>query len=544
MLKKMIAWLIVIALFGLASCNSPVYKQTEGNVAVAKIKTLHARRKFDNQGNRSPSLVVKQGPYVDTTPISLEREPSWLHNLIVLRGDSLPFSYYSRTIATGAGAHILTKFQQGLDPTVAVTLNYSGSVKGALDLLASKTNFVYKIRNNRIYWQAFVTKTFDVAFMPGGTDYFMGSAKGGSDANSITGGSNNASAANYTTSDASDSEYSNLKGTLSLWKDLRVTLEQLRSPEGKFVVSESTSSITVRDKPSNVELVEQFIRNLNNNLSKQVLVKVQVLEVALESDFLFGIDWGIIARAFNKSPFVINANYGTPITISNSLLPSTNTTGKTGTAYEGALPPGLPPIPNPGSPLPSYTILVNALKQQGRTSVVSEPRVICLNNQVSVVRVVQSRGYVASIQNTSLAGSTSSGTNNNNNLGTVTSQVTPGNVVTGLTLYILPKVLKSNIYLQINADISTLENLATFPSTASTSNVTQIQLPQVAIKHFNQRSMIKSGDTLILSGFRQVGNAANTQQFMATQALGGRGSQQQSRETIILITPIVLHGTA
>ena len=59
------------------------------------------------------------------------------------------------------------------------------------------------------------------------------------------------------------------------------------SPDGKVMVSESTTSVTVRDRPGNVQLVEQFIANINKNLSKQVLVKVQVLEVNLENSFEF-----------------------------------------------------------------------------------------------------------------------------------------------------------------------------------------------------------------------------------------------------------------
>src|SRR5205823_3858044 len=110
--------------------------------------------------------------------------------------------------------------------------------------------------------------------------------------------------------------------------------------------------------------------------------------------------------------------------------------------------------PSKVNQIPSWTILFNALSQQGKTSVVSEPRVVCLNNQVAVVRIVQQNGYVASIQNTSLAGSTG-GSGGTTNVGTVTSQVTPGTVITGLTLYILPKIMQDKIYMQVNADLST-----------------------------------------------------------------------------------------
>jgi type IVB pilus formation R64 PilN family outer membrane protein len=520
-------WLVLLlsSLFMLSACNPPVYNQTENNIADVKLRMAQLNKQSDESAKPAPPLIVKQGAYVDTTPVNLSRQPAWLSERIVLRGDQLPFSYYSRTIAAGAGNNILTKYQTGLDPSVTVSLNYSGTIKGALDLLATKAGYVYSIKGTSIFWQAFVTKTIDVAFMPGGTEYFMGKSASGAGAGASA--TSSGQVANYTTSDSSDSEYSNLKGTLSVWTDLENTIKQLLSPDGKVVVSQSTTSVTVNDRPSNVALVEQYVGNLNHNLSKQVLVKVQILQVKLSNGFDFGINWDVIAKSFHNSNFVINGNYGTPVSI--TALTAQNS------------PLSVPILGSQGNgEVPSYTILFNALNQQGKTSIVSEPRVVCLNNQVSVIRIVSSNGYVASIQNTAGVG-TSNTTQN-----TVTSQVTPGTLITGLTLYILPKIMSNRVYLQVNADLSANDGFTTLGNAGVDPNVTatQIQLPNVTEKHFNQRSMIKSGDTLILSGFRQVGNRTGANQFIESQALGGKASLQDNTDTIVLITPFILNGSA
>ena len=279
-------------------------------------------------------------------------------------------------------------------------------------------------------------------------------------------------------------------------------------------------------------MVGQYIANLNNNLSKQVLVKIQVLEIDLTSDYNFGINWNIIASAFNHSPFVLAANYGTPVAITPLVQQEA-----IANATEAAGASGVIPVPNLGfngdGTTPSYKILVNALKQQGKVSVVSEPRVVCLNNQVSTIRITDQVGYLAEIQNTTVSGIAGSG-------GTITSQVTPGTVITGITLYILPKILGEKVYLQVNADLS--NNLGFQKIGTGGSNNQQIQLPHLTAKHFNQRSMITSGSTLILSGFRKLTNQTGAMQLFDSQALGGRGSKQGNSETIVLITPIILHG--
>jgi hypothetical protein len=93
--------------------------------------------------------------------------------------------------------------------------------------------------------------------------------------------------------------------------------------------------------------------------------------------------------------------------------------------------------------------------------------------------------------------------------------------------------------MQVNADLSLNTALVNFGPIGS-----QIQLPTIESKNFNQRSVIRSGDTLILSGFKQMVNRAGAQQLMKSQALGGKASSQSNTETVVLITPIILNGTA
>lgn len=522
----------------LSGCNSPVYNQTEGNIADVAQRVVDARHYSDASAKPAPSLLVSQGLYVDKTPISLSRDPSWLRNKIILRGDQLPFSYYSRTIATGGGKDILTHYQVGLDQATQVSMNYSGSVRGALDMLAAKTGYVYTVNGNHVYWQAFITKTFDVAFMPGSSDYQMGKS-GGSSSTSTPGGAGGSTTVTGMLDDNTSQEYSSLKGSLSVWKDLKDSITQMLSPDGKVMVSESTTSVTVRDRPTNVSLVARFVENLNHNLSRQVLVKVEVLDIQLSNDFNFGIDWTLVKQTLGQQ-FFLQGNYGTPVSISPLV--------------------GTPPFTNPGGPngVPqigtfnnlghstAVTALVNSLEQQGKVGVVTQPRVVALNNQVSVIRITQQKGYLASVQTTALGGGSGSTTVNNN---TVTSQITPGTVITGLTLYILPKIMGKKVFLQVNADLSNLLSIDAISSSGNGvpqvgSQAPLIQVPHITQKQFNQRAVIGSGDTLILSGFRQVSNQTGAMQLFRSQDLGGKASSEVNSETIVLITPIVLPGCA
>lgn len=544
MFTKRIFLLLVSVLVLLTACNSPVYNQTEANVADVVTRTNDAVALSNNSGKPAPALVVNQGLYVDKTPISLQKQPSWLKEKIIFRGDQLPFSYYSRAIATGGSKDVLTHYQVGLDQSAMVSINYSGTVKGALDLLAAKTGYVYTVNGNHVYWQEFVTKTFDVAFMPGTSDYMMGKAGAGGTSSAGGGGGAAANGASSTVVQGSldntaDNEYSSLKGTLSVWADLDKSVRQLLSKDGTVVVSQSTTSVTVRDRPSNVSLIGNYISNLNHSLSRQVLVKVEILDITLSNAFNFGIDWDVVKQTLGQQ-FTLNGNYGTPISITPVLANTPNSINALNYPILGSI--------NNNMHETAVTAVANALQQQGKVSLVTQPRVVCLNNQVSVIRITSQTGYLASVQQTSLAGG--AGSTNVNASSTVTSQVTPGEVITGLTLYILPKILKDRIYLQVNADLSTLnsiDNISALGSgVASQANPTAplIQVPNVTFKQFNQRAVIGSGDTLILAGFKSVRNEADATQLLDSQALGGKGAQEQREETIVLITPIILPGNA
>lgn len=549
MMFKRFLFLCVAMVLVLTGCNEPVYNQTEQNAADVKQRIEEARNKADNLGKPIPSLVVNEGVYVDKTPINLAKEPAWLKNRIIVRGDQLPFSFYSRTMANAGDRNVLTHYQFGLDQSTKVTMNYTGTVQGALDQLAAKTGYVYNVNGHQIYWQAFVTKTFDIAFMPGSSTYMVGNGGGGSGGGggggsgggaSAGGASASSSAGGSTTSVASStasSQYSSMSGQLSVWKDLEDSIKQLLSSEGKVMVSQATTSVTVRDRPSNVTLVSKFIANLNNNLSKQVLVKIQVLQVSLESDYDYGINWNLVQTAFSGGTYKLVASNGTPISISSV----TGLTG--GAATVGLDNPGM--TGSPATRLTGVISLINALKQQGKVSVVTEPRVLCQNNQVSQISIVDQQTYLASVQTTSLSGSSTGGAS-------ITSQITPGTVITGFTLYVLPKILGDKVYMQVNADLSTNLGLQTItsngaalsPNSTPPAGTSIIQAPHVQDKQFNQRSVIASGDTLILSGFRQVSNQTGASQLLDSQALGGKGAQQVNTETIVLITPIILHGFA
>jgi len=521
-LKKLkYVYLMLISAVLFSACTTPVmYGDTKQKTAQVKQQLDNAR--LNNSGN-SAATKIRNNFYAPDVYHSGEN-PAWLYNRISMHTNNLPLSLLMNKLVPANTVGI--QYGMGANQTIPVSLNYSGTIHDALDQVAAKTGYAYDIEDNMLTWSPFVTKTFDVSFMPGASQYLMGQKQGDSmlNVNSTAGSGGGQN---------SDSQFSSLQGNLSVWEDLKNSIEQMLSKDGKVMVSQSTTTVSVQDHPENVQKVADYLASMNKDLSKEVLLQVQVLEVNLDKNFNYGIDWNLAYK---------NAFSGGIQTGDLSQAVRTNPLGNT-TPSGFSLNNNTLGIPGVSAgvvsgPFANTQILINALSQQGNVSTVTNPDVVTLNNQVAQIDISKQTSYLASLTTTSTA-----------QVGSSTS-LTPGVVNTGFKLYILPKIMNGNVYLQLSSELSTLDSISTFVgqtgttassgTNAASGGSSQIQLPTVSGKHFNLRSMVPSGHTLIIAGFRQTQNTANASTMFGSPLLGGKGADQNNIETIVLITPTIM----
>lgn len=526
-LKIVVLFVTMAAL--LAGCESaletPLYKQTLKQTQATQQRIAQAKMR-DMRVPAATSGTVK------TTDIFHQGgNPAWLNNHVTLRGNGLPLNVLMARLLPKT---VIAQYQPSVNENQPIQLNYSGSIRGALDRVAAQINAAYNIEGGIVSWSGFVTKTFDISFMPGAAQYLMG---GQAQVNAATSSSSSNGVA--TGINSQDSQYSNLQGTLSVWSDLQNSIKNMLSPSGKVMVSQATTTITVRDRPQNVQVIADYLASMNKDLSREVLLKVRVLEVNLNKSYNYGIDWNAVYNAYGSGGLSTgdlsqSVSGVAPLGANTPLGPA----GAIGTAV-GAVGSQLP-IPGISAgilrgPFANSQLLINALSQQGEVSTVTNPQVMTLNNQVAQIEITRQTTYVASTT------STVTGVSGAAQLG-----VNPGVISTGFTLYVLPKIEGKNIYLQLTSDLSTLDSLGVFKESQTTgtgddaaTSTTSIELPVVSGKHFNIRSMVRSGDTLIIAGFRQLNNQTGKSSLFGISLFGGDSAAKSNVETIILITPVL-----
>jgi type IVB pilus formation R64 PilN family outer membrane protein len=510
---------LLILFATLSACATKTYRQADASVdATQQAIEFH-------QQHIPPPVLVKKGFYVDTRAIPLKKTPTWLEQRISLQARSMPLNMLVNRMLRQTP--IVVSYDTTVRSQQPVTIDYSGTIEGALDKISAQTHYHYDFDDSNLTWSAYISKTFNIAFMPGTSNYLVGQSQTSSESN----GNINAAApsnpsgffgptplGSTTTAGPAggmhDQQFSSMAGQLSVWNDLKQTLDQLKSRSGKVYVSESTASVNVRDYPENVEAMSRYIAQLNRSLSKEVSIRVQVLEIQLDKDYSSGIDWNVVAKTL-----------GTQFRLIGGLASATIPDSANAIVGGGA-----------SSAITSFAIgkgdaqtLISVLNRQGKIRIVTQPQVVTMNNQIASIRITQDTGYIQSVSSTAF------GTQDS-----VTSTITPGTVTDGFTLYVLPRIEADKVYMQITSTLSNLLRLVKESTGKGYQQFNSIELPTIAQKAFNQRSVVASGQTLVIAGFKRLRDQTNEADMMGIEQLGGKGSQSQNIETLMLITPVIL----
>lgn len=432
----------------------------------------------------------------------------------------------------------------------AVPLNYSGTLNGLLDAVAHRSGTHWTYRNGVVEFSRLVTRTFQIKTMPGTTRYAasVGKKADMQAQRGASGGSSGGSSSGMQLTFGADAQVS-MSSDLDYWADLAKTVGDMLSSEGRVTPSTVTSTLVVTDTADVIERVARFIESENAVLGRQVKLRVQVYSVNLSEDSASGIDWNLV---FKTASGFTASMAGPGI-------------GALKAARGGIK---LHSIPG-GGRLAGSNAMIRALSQQGRTSTVIDTTVVTLNNQPAPVAVTNNRGFVAETKMT--VGSLGS-------VPVVTAQQSM--LTTGFVMNLLPTLLDNrSVLLQVQIDMSNLNKLEKFnietgddadsddddgPSASvdlkngkvdiggdsdkprrkrrsSGGTGSFVQLPDTSSVQTMQRASLKSGDTLVLSGFRRKEGRTERDGLFMYEG-GTKSAKQGDQEVVIVISPELTEG--
>ena len=299
-----------------------------------------------------------------------------------------------------------------------------------------------------------------------------------------------------------------------------IIAEQSTSGRGReganrpYVIPQPESGVVlVRASARQHDEVQAFLDKVLVSVRYQVLIEATVVEVKLNDNYQTGIDWTLMTGDWDIQQRLGNVELGDLAAPSIAI----------------GITPG------------ELSATVNLLTRFGDVSVVSSPKIMALNNQAAVLKVVENIVYFE----------IESDTTQTSDAPTLTTfDTTARTVPVGFIMTITPQISASDtVTLDIRPTISRVTDFVQDPNPQLVVNGQQIDnlVPQIATREIASVLKLNSGQTAVLGGLMQDEILKDTQGIPVLSdipALGElftrRNNDFTKSELVIFVRPTVI----
>jgi len=272
---------------------------------------------------------------------------------------------------------------------------------------------------------------------------------------------------------------------------LQGMLDPYLSEYGQMTMLLESKILMVEDTPEFLRRIATLVRDIDRQ-PKQILIEAKILEVTLNSEDSYGIDWTNFFQSDGGE-----GSYGT------RGLEGAGSSGSSGLFFEVAN--------------ADLTAALSALEQNGRIRTLSTPKLLALENQEASVIVGDRRGY------------------------TVTTTI---NQVTSETI----EFLESGVILRVTPHVDSEGRvMMDIHPEVSTGVVDANGIPSQATTEVTTRLLVGSGQTVFIGGLIKQTQTESRKGVPVLGRIPGVGLLFSSREvtsvnteTIVVITPRVI----
>ena len=272
------------------------------------------------------------------------------------------------------------------------------------------------------------------------------------------------------------------KSETDFWQEIEQSLNSIVSinEQANIVVNRETGILVVRAKPMQMREVEKFIAATQLQVEKQVIIEAKILEVILNDSHQSGINWASIVKEGTKIFFSSGA----------SLMADGASTLARQLATNISAAPELFTL---GVQQGNFTAFVTLLETQGKTRILSSPRISTLNNQKAVIKVGRDEYFITDVSSNTVTSGSSTITN---------PDITWTPFFSGIALDVTPQINDNNeISLHIHPSITRVESqIKQF-----TINGEQGELPMAlnTVRESDSIVRARNGQIIVIGGLMQ-----------------------------------------
>jgi MSHA biogenesis protein MshL len=353
-----------------------------------------------------PPLVVEM-PKVDGKPV----EPRF--DLAV---NNAPASEVFMAIVSG------TRYSMVVHPSIKERLSVNlkdVTVAEALDTIREMYGYEYKVQGTRILIQpvAMQTRVFMV-------NYLLSSRRGRSEVRISSGAISDAAGPTQagaptalmqpagTQVRALESSRTETRADTDFWGDLLNAVRALVGTDGgrNVIANPQSGLVVVRALPAELRTVDDYLRQLEGMVARQVLLEAKIIEVELSDQYATGINWAAFHAGDNSrlaggilNPGTTLQPHGTVQAFTargpdGQILTDSDITSdpaKPGNILAGLGVPGT--VLGLAFQTNNFAALIGFLETQGNLQVLSSPRIATLNNQKAVLKVGTDEFFITNV---------------------------------------------------------------------------------------------------------------------------------------------------
>jgi general secretion pathway protein D len=291
------------------------------------------------------------------------------------------------------------------------------------------------------------------------------------------------------------------------------------------VVNAISGTVTVNATEKQHQLVQGHIDNIVNAMQRQVLIEATIVEIVLSQKYQGGVDW-------SRLPIT-----GGPTLIQRTLAGATIDQLTANRFQIGYV--------NSTTNVGNISATVKLLEEFGKTRVLSSPKLMALNNQTALLKVVDNIVYFEVTSSTTQSQTTA--------LQTFSS--TAKTVAVGVVMSVTPQINEDGrVSLTVRPTVTRLrpgQNFVPDPNPslcdANRQNCIVNNVPQIQVREMESILQVGSGQTVVLGGLMQDDEQRNRTQIPGADELAAVGEALRFRdetvaksELMIFLRPIVV----
>jgi MSHA type pilus biogenesis protein MshL len=274
------------------------------------------------------------------------------------------------------------------------------------------------------------------------------------------------------------------------------------------IVNPLAGTITVNATDRQHQLVQEYLTKVERGAQRQVLIEATIVEVTLSNAYQGGVDWSRISRSAGLS-------------FAQNLIGSRLATAPFFTLFFNA------ERERPGD----ISLTVKLLEQFGRTRVLSSPKLMALNNQTALLKVVTNLVYfeVQVQQGTVTAGGV---------ITPATINTVPRTVSEGVVMSITPQINEDGrVILTVRPTIS--DRIANVPDPNPQLTIPN-NVPVMRVREMESVLQMANGQTAVLGGLMQDRSRFDRDQLPVVGSLPGVGEAFRFRDEVATKTELII----